>query len=194
MVRLYKRRHQFYRHDFTKFWMFAFIGSRNSSPPPRVIDPALAAGRLRVNLPCSVTNGTSSNSSVPSESHSQHNGMPVPVPVSQRFCCTGPPPTTTATAELVQYQQSMGGGTVLVVNLPPAHSNYLNQQNQHNQHQHQSPPPAVTTQHHLQSSQPSVPVDLQPSSSGTLLSTYSHTYIEVSDKSLLRTASGSVLT
>lgn len=174
--------------------MFAFLGSRNSSPPPRVIDPALAAGRLRVNLPSSVTNGTSSNSSVPSESHSQHNGTPVPVPVSQRFCCTGQPPTTTATAELVQYQQSMGGGTVLVVNLPPAHSNYLNQQNQHNQHQHQSPPPAVTTQHHLQSSQPSVPVDLQPSSSGTLLSTYSHTYIEVSGKSLLRTASGSVLT
>lgn len=157
-----------------------------------MIDPALAAGRLRVNLPCSMTNGTSSNNSVPSEGHSQHNGMSVPVPVSQRFCCTGPTPTTTATAELVQYQQSMGGGTVLVVNLPPAHSNYLNQQNQHNQHQHQSPPPAVTTQHHLQA-QPSVPVDLQPSSSGTLLSTYSHTYIEVSGKSLPQTSSVSIL-
>jgi hypothetical protein len=73
------------------------------------------------------------------------------------------------------------------VNLPPAHSNYLNQQNQQNQHQHQhqhqSVSPAVTT-HHTQSSQPPVPVDLQPSSSGTLLSTYSHTYIEVSIKSI----------
>jgi protein neuralized len=147
-----------------------------------VIDPALAAGRLRVNLPCSVSNGTSGNGSGASESHGQHNGVPVPVPVSQRFCCAGPTPPPAATAELVQYQPSVGGGTVLVVNLPPAHSNYLNQQNQQNQHQHQSASPAVTTQHHMQSSQPSVPVDLQPSSSGTLLSTYSHTYIEVSVK------------
>ncbi|XP_069669308.1 protein neuralized isoform X1 [Periplaneta americana] len=153
-------------------------GSRNSSPPPRVIDPALAAGRLRVNLPCSMSNGTSSNSSGSSEGHGQHNGVPVPVPVSQRFCCAGPTPPPTATAELVQYQPSVGGGTVLVVNLPPAHSNYLNQQNQQNQHQHQSAPAPVTTQHHVPSTQPAVPVDLQPSSSGTLLSTYSHTYIE----------------
>lgn len=164
--------------------MFDFIGSRNSSPPPRVIDPTLAAGRLRVNLPCTTSNGTSSSISGLSESHGQHNGVPVPVPVSQRFCCTGPTSTPTATAELVQYQPSVGGGTVLVVNLPPAHSNYLNQQNQQNQHQHQSASPAVTTQHHMQSSQPPVPVDLQPSSSGTLLSTYSHTYIEVSTKSM----------
>ena len=137
-------------------------GSRNSSPPPRVIDPALAAGRLRVNLPCSLSNGTSSNSSGSSDGH---NGMAVP-----RFCCAGPTPPPTATAELVQYQPSVGGGTVLVVNLPPAHSNYLNQQNQQN---HQTVP---VTQHQ----QTAVPVDLQPSSSGTLLSTYSHTYIEVS--------------
>ncbi|PSN32945.1 hypothetical protein C0J52_22556, partial [Blattella germanica] len=150
------------------------VGSRNSSPPPRAIDPALAAGRLRVNLPCSVSNGTSSNSSGSSDGHGQHNGMPVPVPVSQRFCCAGPTPPPAATAELVQYQPSVGGGTVLVVNLPPAHSNYLNQQNQQNQHQHQATP--ATNQHHSQSP----PVDLQPSSSGTLLSTYSHTYIEVS--------------
>lgn len=162
--------------------MFAFIGSRNSSPPPRVIDPSLVAGRLRVNLPCSLSNGTSGNSSGSLEGHGQHNSVPVPVPlpVSQRFCCAGPTPPPAATAEVVQYQPSVGGGIALVVNLPPAHSNYLNQQNQQNQHQHQSALPAVTTQHHMQSSQPSVPVDLQPSSSGTLLSTYSHTYIEVS--------------
>ncbi|KAJ9596407.1 hypothetical protein L9F63_012570, partial [Diploptera punctata] len=128
-------------------------GSRNSSPPPRVIDPALAAGRLRVNLPCSMSNGTSSNSSGSSD---------------------GPTPPPAATAELVQYQPSVGGGTVLVVNLPPAHSNYLNQQNQQN---HQTIPTPVTSQHVMQPQQ-SGPADLQPSSSGTLLSTYSHTYIE----------------
>lgn len=171
-----------YKVSYFSYLNVCFVGSRNSSPPPRVIDPALAAGRLRVNLPCSVSNGTSGNGSGASESHGQHNGVPVPVPVSQRFCCAGPTPPPAATAELVQYQPSVGGGTVLVVNLPPAHSNYLNQQNQQNQHQHQSASPAVTTQHHMQSSQPSVPVDLQPSSSGTLLSTYSHTYIEVSVK------------
>lgn len=160
--------------------MFTIIGSRNSSPPPRAIDPSLVAGRLRVNLPCSMSNGTNSNNGVSLEGHGQPNSVPVPVSVSQRFCCAGPTPPPTATAELVQYQPSVGGGISLVVNLPPAHSNYLNQQNQQNQHQHQSALPAVTTQHHMQSSQPSVPVDLQPSSSGTLLSTYSHTYIEVS--------------
>ncbi|XP_066991666.2 protein neuralized isoform X2 [Anabrus simplex] len=103
--------------------------------------------RLRVNLPC---NGTSGG--------------------DVRFCCPGPTPT----AELVQYPP---GGTVLVVNLPPAHSNYLNQQNQQNQHQ-MLPPPPPPPQPVQTTSQAPVALDLQPSSSGTLLSTYSHTYIE----------------
>lgn len=83
-------------------------------------------------------------------SASEHSGP--------RPCCV---PTTTS-AEVVQC------GTVLVVKLPPAHSNYLNQQNQQNQ-QTQAMAPVIQ----------SPPPELQPSSSGTLLSTYSHTYIEV---------------
>jgi protein neuralized len=79
-----------------------------------------------------------------------------------RFCVPAGSDVAHASAELVQFQPAMGGGTVLVVNLPPAHSNYLNQQNQQNQHL------------------PAMAAHDQPASSGTLLSTYSHTYIEVS--------------
>ncbi|XP_063235668.1 LOW QUALITY PROTEIN: protein neuralized [Bacillus rossius redtenbacheri] len=125
-------------------------GSRNSSPPPRTADPALTAvSRLRVNLPCP----------------SSPSGTPE-MPPQARFCCAGPvppPPAATATAELVQYQGGAGGGTVLVVNLPPAQANYLNQ-HQAGAHHHPSPPPHARP--------------LEAASSGTLMSTYSHTYIE----------------
>nr|CAD7402812.1 unnamed protein product [Timema cristinae] len=156
-------------------------GSRNTSPPPRLADPS--ASRLRVNLPCN--GGSPTIPDIPplvslSARPSIHELPPLPVvtrasvpdlppTVTARFCCAGPTPVTnTATAELVQYNPGMGG-TVLVVNLPPAHSNYLNQQQQ--QHHHQS---SVAQHHHA----PSPPAQPEPSGSGTLLSTYSHTYIE----------------
>jgi len=81
-------------------------------------------------------------------------------------------------AQLVQLQAAAGGGTMLVVNLPPAPNNYLN-------HQPHPPsrasPPDVHLYRHSQRERSSGSADpSQPSSSGTLLSTYSHTYIEVS--------------
>ncbi|XP_049833291.1 protein neuralized isoform X2 [Schistocerca gregaria] len=131
-------------------------GSRNSSPPPRTAE-ALAPGRLRVNLPAmngAVLDHADRQIRSPEGAAAPVQPPPsVPVPVAV--------PVTTAQAELVQYQSAAGPGcgTVLVVKLPPAHSNYLNQQNQQNRHNHSVSPG-------------------EPSSSGTLLSTYSHTYIE----------------
>lgn len=126
------------------------LGSAVEHPPPVPISHPLAGSRNSSPPPrpteALVTPG---RLRVNLPSASEHSGP--------RPCCV---PTTTS-AEVVQC------GTVLVVKLPPAHSNYLNQQNQQNQ-QTQAMAPVIQ----------SPPPELQPSSSGTLLSTYSHTYIE----------------
>ncbi|XP_046386305.1 protein neuralized isoform X2 [Ischnura elegans] len=82
------------------------------------------------------------------------------------------------------------GSGVLVVNLPPAQSNYLNQQQQSSQQPHghgsqQSHQGSQQSGHHqnhrmphMSSSSSLSVVAIPPSGSGTLLSTYSHTYIE----------------
>lgn len=75
----------------------------------------------------------------------------------------------------------MGGGTVLVVNLPPAHSNFINHQQQ--QPKRHSPPSSYHGHHphvtHSTHGPHSNGIDRLPLSSGTLLSDYSNTYIEV---------------
>ncbi|KAK7870384.1 hypothetical protein R5R35_000551 [Gryllus longicercus] len=163
---------------------------RPASSSPPVLRPLVEPPRLRVSLPS--CNGVTGDAPVPHggphpHAHAHAAGVPPPPPQQQqqRFCCSGPTPVPTtaaggpaaaAAAEVVQYQPAVGGGTVLVVNLPPAHSNYLNQQNQQNQHHQMMPVPS--SQHHAPPAAAPLPLDLQPSSSGTLLSTYSHTYIE----------------
>ncbi|KAG8221979.1 hypothetical protein J437_LFUL003359 [Ladona fulva] len=68
---------------------------------------------------------------------------------------------------------------MLVVNLPPAQSNHLNQQQQQQQSSHQSSQQSSHHQNHRLPHGSQAPVVSMPSSgSGTLLSTYSHTYIE----------------
>lgn len=73
----------------------------------------------------------------------------------------------------------MGGGTVLVVNLPPAHSNFINHQQQ--QPSRHSPPSSFHSHHsHSSHNSHSNGIERLPSTSGTLMSNYSNTYIEVS--------------
>ncbi|KAK6638973.1 hypothetical protein RUM43_007243 [Polyplax serrata] len=137
--------------------------------------------RMRVNsmLPSDPSNGgpiiNGGNTHV-SVQNSQSN-------VPHRHCCTT---GSTAPAEVVQFQPTMGGGTVLVVNLPPAHSNFINHQQQQQQQQQQpqplrsSPPPSCNSHNSHQEvhNTNTNGFNRLPTSSGTMVSNYNSSYIE----------------
>ncbi|EEB18463.1 neuralized, putative [Pediculus humanus corporis] len=123
------------------------------------------------------TSGTGQNSSV-HQKNNQTNG------VAHRHCCL-PGSNSSTPAEIVQFQPPVGGGTVLVVNLPPAHSNFINHQQQQQQRSPSRPSSSLAAfgsnhhnTHELHKSHSNGFNRLPTVSSGTLVSNYTNTYID----------------
>lgn len=184
-----------------KLWAFLDIyGStkkiRLLSSPPTQTSPVRAQERSR----CNIAMGSESMNSINGQTEARRNSQAVAS--NPRVCCVTP--------NEMSIQPNLNGGTVLVVNLPPTHANLLNHQQQngaipatvshsHSQHSVHLPThhtssqiaaPAVA----VQAPVPQLPAPvvhatsssgIAPSSTGTILSTYSNQYIEVCNRNKL---------